>query len=210
MSTSLKDKAYSIIKERILTGKYESGIMLNEVALSEELGISRTPIREALNDLEHEMLVKVLPKKGTQVCGIDFEVVRDLFQVRILIEPFIIQQYGPLIDKQALIRIKQIQQHAEETGKEAQFQSDSDLHQLIISSNGNRYLDESIRKVYDQNQRIRLMTGEKSESRLIASAAEHIAVIDALLVEDYPKAAEAMRVHLAASWKATLDMLFQG
>ena len=98
MSTSLKDKAYSIIKERILTGKYESGIMLNEVALSEELGISRTPIREALNDLEHEMLVKVLPKKGTQVCGIDFEVVRDLFQVRILIEPFIIQQYGPLID----------------------------------------------------------------------------------------------------------------
>ncbi|MBQ8995828.1 MAG: GntR family transcriptional regulator [Oscillospiraceae bacterium] len=208
MATSLKDKAYTIIKERILSGFYEPNTMLNEVALSDELGISRTPIREALNDLEHEMLVNVLPKKGTQVSEINFDVVRDIFQVRMLIEPYILRQFGPLIDKLQLLRIKSIQENAEITGIEAQFESDNDLHQLIISSNPNRYLDESIRKVYDQNQRIRLMTGQKSTKRLIDSASEHIAVIDAILVEDYIKAAEAMEQHLANSWKATLDVLY--
>ena len=209
MAISLKDKAYTIIKSRILSGYYEPNTMLNEVALSDELGISRTPIREALNDLEHEMLVNVLPKKGTQVSEIDFDVVRDIFQVRLLIEPYILRKFGPYIDKQQLILIKGIQQKAEVTGIEEQFESDNDLHQLIISSNPNRYLDESIRKVYDQNQRLRLLTGQKSTKRLIASAAEHLAVIDAILVEDYDEAAQAMEVHLANSWRATLDVLFQ-
>ena len=122
MATSLKDKAYTIIKERILSGFYEPNTMLNEVALSDELGISRTPIREALNDLEHEMLVNVLPKKGTQVSEINFDVVRDIFQVRMLIEPYILRQFGPLIDKLQLLRIKSIQENAEITGIEAQFE----------------------------------------------------------------------------------------
>ena len=207
MGNSLKDKAYEIIKERILTGAYEPNAMLNEIALSEELGISRTPIREALSDLEHEMLVTVLPKKGTKVSEIDLDVVRDIFQVRMLIEPYIIRQYGAIVNKQQLLRVKEIQQHVEETGEQAQFDSDNDLHQLILAANPNKFLDETIRKVYDQNQRIRFLTGHKSTERLVESAEEHLRIIDCLLVEDLPGAASAMEKHLASSWIATLAKL---
>ena len=208
MGNSLKDSAYNIIKSRILSCEYKPEQMLNEISLSQELGISRTPIREALSALEREMLVTVIPKKGTQVQELSADIVRNVFEIRLIFEPYIIRKYGILIDKLALVQVKKVQEKAKAAGKRDQYSADSDLHQLIISVNRNMYIDETLRNVYDQNQRIRIMTGEASAERLRSTADEHMKIINSLLCENYEKAAADMEAHLAASWEATINALY--
>ncbi|MEG2678136.1 MAG: GntR family transcriptional regulator, partial [Oscillospiraceae bacterium] len=69
--SNLKEKAYAKIKENIISLAYAPGEFLNETQLSEEIGVSRTPVREALNHLEKENLVRVIPKRGVMVSEIN-------------------------------------------------------------------------------------------------------------------------------------------
>jgi len=76
----LKNHAYQIIKERLINCIYEPGSLINESQLATDLGLSRTPVREAINRLESEGLVKVMPKKGIFVSDIQLSDVLDLFR----------------------------------------------------------------------------------------------------------------------------------
>jgi DNA-binding GntR family transcriptional regulator len=79
-------EAYSIIKERILSGTYASGEFINEVALAEELNVSRTPIREALARLSWEKLVTIIPRAGAMVAPAELNTVKEAYQVRFVLE----------------------------------------------------------------------------------------------------------------------------
>ena len=201
--------AYQLIKGRILSGEYEPNRMLNEVALSKEIGVSRTPIREALNTLEHEMLVTIYPKHGTIVNPVNLDVVHDVFQIRKLFEPFIILNYGIMIDRERIRMAWRAQNEIKEKKSTARFhyKADEDLHQIILDANPNKYITEMLMKVYDQNQRIRILTGARSEARLLQSSKEHLDIINSLLCSDYVAAAERMKYHLTASWQATIDLV---
>ena len=83
----LKNKAYETIKERLLDCTYEPGTLLNEARLAEDLGFSRTPVREAISRLESDGFVKIMPKKGIYVSDILLSDVLQIFQTRIEIEP---------------------------------------------------------------------------------------------------------------------------
>ena len=206
---SVKEMTYNIIKSKILSCEYEPGRIINESMLSDEIGVSRTPIREALSDLEHEMLVMVYPKKGTMVSKIDFSVVNDVFQVRRLIEPFIIRNYGVLINKDSILQAREVQEsiYMDKATSNYHYKSDEDLHQAILAANPNQYLTESLLKVYNQNQRIRILTGNKSEERLLSSSKEHIRIIDFILCDEFQAAADEMLKHLMSSWQSTMDMI---
>ena len=103
MTTNLKNKAYQIIKERIMSCDYKPNTFLNEADLIEEIDASRTPIREALNKLEQEGFVQIIPKKGVMVTGLTLVEINQTFEARILLEPFIINNYMNRIDRNALI-----------------------------------------------------------------------------------------------------------
>lgn len=203
------EKVYSLIKERILSGEYEPEQMLNEVALSKEFGVSRTPIREALGKLEHEMLVTIYPKHGTIISSVDFGMVHDVFQIRKILEPFIILNYGAMIDRTRMLAAlrSQLKIQMQESASDFHYQADADLHQIILDTNPNKYITETLLKVYDQNQRIRILTGAKSTQRLLKSCEEHLAIINCILCEDYISAAQKMDEHLTASWKAAIHLM---
>lgn len=205
------EHAYTVIKNRIMSIEYPPESMLNEVALGNELGVSRTPVREALNKLESEMLVTIFPKRGTMVAPINFDVVRDVFQIRKLLEPFVIENYGMFIDRDRLYKSLATQMDIKENQSEENFhyQADRDLHQIILDANPNKYITETLLKVYDQNQRVRILTGSKSRERLVKSCEEHLEIIDCLLCNDYAAAARKMDNHLSASWLATIHILMQ-
>ncbi|MEM6891784.1 MAG: GntR family transcriptional regulator [Pseudomonadota bacterium] len=82
----MSKEAYSIIKERILSGTYGSGEFINEVALAEELSVSRTPIREALARLSWEKLVTIIPRAGAMVAPAELNAVKEAYQVRFVLE----------------------------------------------------------------------------------------------------------------------------
>ncbi|MDO5541211.1 MAG: GntR family transcriptional regulator [Eubacteriales bacterium] len=203
------DRAYNIIKSRILSGEYEPNCKLNEIALSNELGVSRTPVREALSRLEYEMLVTIYPKYGTMVSSINLEVIDDVFQLRKLLEPFIILNYGGMIDRDRVIMAlkSQLAIKNEQSAENFHYKADEDLHQIILDANQNKYITEMLMRVYDQNQRIRVLTGAKNRERLLDSCEEHLAILNYLLCRDYLEAAKKMEEHLAASWRATIKLV---
>lgn len=83
---SLRGRVFTEIREAILSGKYEEGEELREVNIGKDLGVSRTPVREALRQLELEGLVRVIPNKGAYVTGITSKDIQDIFVIRSYLE----------------------------------------------------------------------------------------------------------------------------
>ena len=91
----LKQYAYEFIKKKILTCEYEPGRHLNEQQLCEAMGnISRTPVRDAVSRLEQEGLLNILPKKGILVSELRISDINRIFEVRMLLEPYVLRRYG--------------------------------------------------------------------------------------------------------------------
>ena len=202
---------YETLRDRIVSCCYAPGELLNETALGETLGVSRTPIREALGRLERESLVEILPKIGVRVTDISVADINEIYATRELIEPYIIEMSASAIDRRALMRVREALVAQVPSGDEqAQYDMDSDLHALLLAANRNRYLAAAIDNVYAQNQRVRVMTGRRSEGRLAATREEHLAIVDAILLEQYAAAAEAMRRHLRLSKEAAIRSLLEG
>lgn len=96
--TNLKQIAYETIKRKIIHCDYMPNDILSEMMLMEEIDASRTPIREALNMLSQEGLVRIIPKKGIMVLPLTMKEVAMTFEARMLMEPYIIEHYSQYID----------------------------------------------------------------------------------------------------------------
>ena len=141
---SLKLQAYQYLKTKILNCEYRPNEFLNEQKLCAEMGnISRTPMRDALGRLEQEGLITILPKKGLMVSGITEEDVHSMFEMRLLVEPYALRNYGNLIPRQELEDYKELMHHPDRIDDFCK--SDDDFHALLMSSLPNKYL----RSAYD-------------------------------------------------------------
>ena len=104
---SLSDKVFDRLEEDILSGKYKKGETLKEKSLSEEYGVSRTPVREALRQLELEGLVSMIPNRGARVAGFSPEDIHDMYEIRSMLEGMcsglpVLQRTDPLNADQVL------------------------------------------------------------------------------------------------------------
>ncbi len=205
---SLTKKAYSIIKAKILSCEYPPDTFLNEGELMAEIGVSRTPIREAMTKLEHENLVRIVPKKGVIVSGISLGEIKDVYQVRELLEPFIIRTWGKNVDQKVLIAYRESLEHYDsELPEETKFQLDNQLHRVIFDYCENKYFVQLLDTVYDQTNRIRIISGKKIRRRLEDTRVEHLAIVDRFLENNIEAAALAMSLHLENSRKAAFELL---
>lgn len=207
---SLKQKAYCIIKTKIINCEYLPGAFLNESILMEEINTSRTPIREALNKLEQENLVAILPKKGVVVSELSINEINMIYQVRSSIEPYIIRTCAGKIDKDVLkiVRSNVISDIKEKENMYKYYKIDDDFHRFLISSSGNKYFHQTIDCIYNQIHRMRILSGEKIDQRLSQTQSEHLEIIDYLLQGNTEASADAMQRHLDNSKNATLASLF--
>jgi DNA-binding GntR family transcriptional regulator len=142
---SLKDKAYQAIKLEIIIGNLKPGLFLVEEKISKSMNISRGPIREALNRLEKEGFVNIIPYKGTMVSNITQQEVKDICRIRKVLEPLAAKESLPRISRSYLERIKKnfIQLSSKSENKESKnhfFVLDKDFHKLLYSECGNKKL----------------------------------------------------------------------
>lgn len=208
---SLKDRAYNLIKEKIVNCEYAPASFLIESELINQVGASRTPIREALNKLEQENLVRILPKRGVLVCEITMSTVNDIFEVRMLMEPYVIRNYAFKIKREILEQERdRICQSESLYTSSAGYILDNDLHQLLINASQNAYLIDTMNQIFVQNHRLRILSGTKIKSRNELTKVEHIAIFDCLLSGDIESAEKAMRVHLINSRQAAVDAMSSG
>lgn len=207
-NTNLKDKAYEIIKQKIANCTYQPGQFLIESELMNEVGASRTPIREALNKLEQENLVTIMPKRGVIVNDVTLGLVNEIFEVRLLFEPYIIKNYGRNISKDSLKKQKEVLLSTDlSDDRYAAFIKDDDLHQLIVNSSCNGYIISLMKQIYTQNHRLRIIAGQKIESRLKETTEEHILICNYLLDNNFEEATQAMFEHLSNSKTAAVNAM---
>lgn len=197
---SLTDKAYAAIKEAIISNELAPGTMLAEESLAAQLGISRTPIRAALQRLVLEKIV-VSSGKKLVVAEVTAQDVRDIDIIRIHLEPLSIQliaQRGGLTARQLsqLHGYNERQREAAETGDSLSFlEQDTLFHVMLAQLSGNHFLYDLVSRSNLTIQRFHTLTGTLSQHAPVA-VEEHKAILDALERKDYPQAEIALRSHL--------------
>ena len=206
-SSSKKDIVYNQIRQKIINCEYAPSSLLSEAKLMEELGASRTPLREALNKLEQENLVIILPKKGIMTAGLSLKDIMDVYHVRLLLEPHIIRTWGMSIPQAALHAFREnALSYTEDEPQSQKNQLDDELHRIIINSCPNTYLLHMSRQLYDQNQRIRIFVGQLA-LRMEVNIASHLKIVDYMLALDFDRAADAMESHIDEGRSAAMRLL---
>ncbi|MGN0204158.1 MAG: GntR family transcriptional regulator [Coprococcus sp.] len=210
---NLKQIAYETIKKKIIHCDYMPNEILSEMILMKEIDASRTPIREALNMLSQEGLIRIIPKKGIMILPLTMKEVAMTFEARMLMEPYIIENYSSYIDTDKLKELRsqteailqctiQDNEHAERCCN-----LDDELHRTIASACRNKYLNMNLASIYDQNMRIRILGERNIWERHIIAAREHLELINYIETGDITSAVASMRVHLIHSKEAAFDSL---
>jgi DNA-binding GntR family transcriptional regulator len=202
--SSLTALAYQELKRRLLVGEFRLGTRLAETTLAELVGVSRTPVREALARLHAEGFVVRLPEGGFSPAAPDLHTVHELYDVRRGLEFTALHLPGGHDNDQLLaIRAHWSQMDvpacdAETTGDFVLH--DEDFHVRLAASAGNRSLTDLLLLV---NERIRVvrMHDFLSVDRIVITIAEHLSIVDALLQHDRQLAQRRLNRHLAVSRK---------
>lgn len=209
MNENLKELAYETIKKKIIRCEYRPNTFLSESLLMKEINASRTPIREALNKLEQEGLVTIIPKKGIMVTALSLSEVNMAFDTRILIEPYILECYMEYLDRAELARMEEVfRKMLEGAADPDEFgRMDDAFHRLLTGVCTNKYLNMSLAHVFDQSMRIRLLAGVHIWERHKEAAREHVEIIEAIQSGDKERAKAVLIAHLNASKTAAVRSL---
>jgi DNA-binding GntR family transcriptional regulator len=195
--SKLKDKAYEVIRNKIISCELMPGAVVDQIALMKEIGVSRTPVREAVNALEREDLLVVMPRRGVIVAPISLGDIGEMYTVREEIEPIIARLATPAVEKEKLAKFYKIFTR-EKYDPDSIIQSDFLLHTYLVERTHNRYLIRLMAGVLSQNLRI-VVLGARIHDRLKVSNREHARIIERLLDGDADGAEKAMREHIASA-----------
>ncbi len=196
--TGYKQKAYEYLKKQIVRGELLPGAIISEKELISELGISRTPIREAIQRLAEERLLVVMPSRGTIVSYISVDDIRQIYEARKLIEPFLTRQAAKHADEQRMMEFRRIFEEQMEYQPEDN-DWDCEFHLYLAECSGNQFLRKQIEELMTQSMRIRMLSNEKKSQSFEQAKMEHLAIIDAILDKNPDAAAEAILNHLLRS-----------
>lgn len=200
MPAKLSDTAYDELLLRILTLQYAPGSLLSEEKLVAELGFSRTPIRSALVRLEQEHLVQTISKKGILVSEITPEGIRDVFNLRDLIEPYAIREFGANFKKEQLLHYLDIfSRNYTDNDDRIVYDNDSQFHADIVHLTGNTFLCAFYDSLQKLLCRISVICGDSIENRVETSNKEHAEIVLALLQDETETAASLLERHLKAA-----------
>ena len=197
----LVDVAYDTLHRAIVCNELKPGTALSEGALSEQLGISRTPIREALKKLEDEGLVRIVPRRGAFVTDLSAEDVVAIYQLREALECYAVQfvpAYGdPAVLDGLAAEVAQGPAWLESNDVDRINDLDIRLHRFVAQSSHNLLIVRLVDQLLHQVQRLRYMT-PSVPGRLVQQMEEHRRIIAGLKSGDVDKAQEALREHLQA------------
>ncbi len=195
---TLAEQVYDVLSDRISSGEYPPGMMLREMELVRQLGVSRTPIREALMRLNEYGLV-TLEGRSAQVRQITPEEVKHIYQVRTALELTAIGLACGRVTAAEFAELDQLTpRDLSKVDEPASSRLDRRLHLLIAERSGNPILQQEIRKLIDL---IRLAHKRLGHSRrwLVQEVQEHIAIIEALRSGDRRRCRQALRAHLRSA-----------
>lgn len=196
---SLGSKIFILLRDRILNESYKCGDKLNELTLAKELKISRTPIREALKQLELEGLVESIPNKGVYVKGFSPRDIDDMFEIRLSLEGLAVSFAIDRMDEVHLAKIKEVFELLEFYTKKGDFDKVNDFnilfHESIYQATQSTYFEQILKDIHyyvSVTSRHSIARPERLESSLI----EHRAILEAIVDGDKDEATERIQRHI--------------
>lgn len=208
--TPLRDVVFNTLRQAIIKGDLKPGERLLEIQLADKLGVSRTPVREAIRKLELEGLVTMVPRRGTTVLGITKKHLKDVLEIRSALEELALElacrrvtpeQYEELVRLEALLEAKQDSDNAFELSD-----IDEKFHEQIYQATNNPRLIQLLANLREQMYRFRLeyMKAKDKRPRLIQ---EHQQIIKALKNKDSKAGRKAIYDHIVNQANAILSTL---
>ena len=195
----LRDVVFKTLRQAILKGELEPGERLMEIQLAERLGVSRTPIREAIRKLELEGLVLMIPRKGAEVAKISETNLRDVLEVRRSLEELAIDLACQRMTEEELSELKKTEERfakAIQTGEVMEIaQTDESYHEIIYNSTKNQKLVQILNNLREQMYRYRLEYIKDEDKRQILLV-EHEEILKAIKYRHVAEAKETMRAHI--------------
>ena len=187
----LRDVVFNTLRDAILKGELEPGERLMEIQLAERLGVSRTPIREAIRKLELEGLVLMIPRKGAEVAKISEKSLRDVLEVRRSLEELAAELALKDLEDAQKAFIQAVESGETMTMAEA----DEHFHDVIYMGTGNTRLVQILNNLREQMYRYRLEYIKDAEKRQILLV-EHESILRAIRSRHVAEAKEAVRAHI--------------
>lgn len=206
----LRDVVFNTLREEILTGKMEPGERLMEIHLADKLGVSRTPIREAIRKLELEGLVIMIPRRGAEVAQITWKSLKDVLEVRRALDVLAIELACERMSRDDMEMLSgacesfEAATRTKDTRKIAE--ADVGLHDIIVASTGNTRLIQLVNNLAEQMYRYRFEY-LKDESKHGLLVQEHKDMYKSIVNKDKESAAAVVRKHIDNQEEAIIKQL---
>ncbi len=188
------------IRTRILAGDYPPGFQLRQDGLAGDLGMSRIPIREALVQLESEGLLKILPHRGAVVVQLTAEEIEELFNMRLLLEPFLFKRSAPLLTKEDFRTLHQMQARYEKSIDKLDIdiwnELNTEFHLFLYRHAQSPRIVQTVRNLLvecDRHTRIQLSNIRGDRERAVA---EHAALLRLCEEGAFEEGARLMHAHI--------------
>ncbi len=198
-SISLEERVYLLLEEEILSGKLHRGEQLREIALSERLEVSRTPIRGALHRLAEEGLVELCANKGATVIGITSDDIKDIYAVRMRLEGLAARLAAERMsekDRAHLCEVTELSEFYLKRGDdEKRGELDSEFHNTIFRASGSRHLNKILSDLHKNIKAYRRLS-LKNTDRAEKSILEHREILEAILKRDADEAERLTSIHV--------------
>ena len=206
----LRDVVFNTLREAILKGELKPGERLMELQLASKLGVSRTPIREAIRMVEQEGLAVTIPRKGAEVAKMTEKDMEDVLEIREALDELAAKIACNKITEEQLKRLNEIKEEFEDSTRTNEVkriaEADVSFHDVIYDATGNPKLVNMLNNLREQIYRYRVeyLKDEKNYPILIK---EHEDIMKALSARDKEEVVKAMHVHIANQATAVKEII---
>ncbi len=206
----LRDVVFNTLRQAILTGELKPGERLMEIHLANRLGVSRTPIREAIRKLELEGLVTMIPRRGAEVAQITEKSMIDVLEVRRAVDALCAELACDRITKEGLELLGKACENFEHAVADGDVKkiakADVELHDIILEATGNQRLIQLVNNLSEQMYRYRFeyIKDCSQHQRLVE---EHRVIYESIRRKDKETASHAAKVHIDNQEKAILNQI---
>jgi DNA-binding GntR family transcriptional regulator len=207
---TLNQRVYSQLREMILSGTLEGGTQIEERQLAEEMGVSRTPLREAIGQLSNEGIIEYRPYRGNYVRTFTAKQVNDLYQVRMALESLAMRLAIPKLSQEHIHKIRlildDVQRALHNEDMDGYNEADRRFHKAILDISGNETLKEALGRLSAQIQMVRVIANQDHDV-VESTARERPQILAALEARDADEAARLMEQHIDGVRRAVVSQL---
>ncbi|PKM81444.1 MAG: GntR family transcriptional regulator [Firmicutes bacterium HGW-Firmicutes-14] len=206
----LREIVFETLREAIISATLRPGERLMEIQLAEEMGVSRTPVREAIRKLELEGFVVMIPRKGAYVAGISMKDIADVFEIRAALEALAAGLAAERITEEELEQLERILVKIGECVKDNDLEKlvevDTEFHEALFKASRNERLAQIVSNLREQIQRFR-QASLSTPGRMKFAFEEHKKIVEAVSERNVERAQALAIEHIENAENSMLDML---